>query len=165
MPKKSSSKIKKVAKLMRDLDFCMLTTRTKRGGLHARPMSNNGEVEFDGDVWFFSATDSRKVREIEAQPSVHLSYVDLDGWRFVSMIGRARIVRDAEKKQELWVRLGAVVRRRAGKRCHRAHQSYTDRRLLLDQEGCRRAEDQVVSEDRRKLLLHRSSTTVPIPVD
>ena len=103
MSKKSSSKIKKVAKLMRDLDFCMLTTRTKRGGLHARPMSNNGQVEFDGDVWFFSEMDSRKVGEIEAQPSVQLSYVDLDGWRFVSMIGRARIVRDAEKKQARWV--------------------------------------------------------------
>ena len=66
-------------------------------------MSNNGEVEFDGDVWFFSAADSRKVREIEAEPTVHLSYVDLEDWRFVSMTGRARIVRDAEKKHELWM--------------------------------------------------------------
>ena len=103
MSTKSSSTIKRVAKLMRDLDFCMLTTRTKRGGLRARPMSNNREVEFDGDVWFFAETDSRKVREIEDQPSVHLSYIDLHDWRFVSMIGRARIVRDAEKKQKLWI--------------------------------------------------------------
>ena len=34
--------------------------------------------------------------------SRHLSYADLDDWRFISMTGRARIVRDAEKKQELW---------------------------------------------------------------
>ncbi len=88
---------------MRDLDFCMFTTRTSRGGFHARPMSNNGEVEFDGDVWFFSAADSRKVREIEAEPTVHLAYVDLERWRFVSMTGRARIVRDTEKKNELWM--------------------------------------------------------------
>jgi general stress protein 26 len=102
MAKREQNTIKKVAKLMRRLDFCMLTTQTKRGGLHARPMSNNGKVEFDGDVWFFSAADSRKVREIEAVPRVHLSYVDLDGWRFISMTGRARIVRDPAKKRELW---------------------------------------------------------------
>ena len=95
--------MKKVAKLMRDLDFCMLTTHAKRGGLHARPMSNNGEVEFDGDVWFFSAADSRKVREIEQTSTVQLSYADLDNWRFVSMNGKARIVRDPKKKKELWL--------------------------------------------------------------
>ena len=103
MAKRVSATMKKVAKLMRDLDFCMLTTHTKNGGLHARPMSNNGEVEFDGDVWFFSAADSRKVREIEATPTVHLSYADLDQWRFVSMTGRARIVRDIQKKRDLWM--------------------------------------------------------------
>ena len=100
---KTPTTIKKIAKLMRDLDFCMLTTYGTRGGLHARPMSNNREVEFDGDVWFFSEADSRKVREIEAEPRVQLSYVDLEHWRFVSMTGRARIVRDADKKQELWL--------------------------------------------------------------
>jgi general stress protein 26 len=102
--RKRSTPVKKVAKLMRDLDFCMFTTRVARGGFHSRPMSNNGEVEFDGDVWFFSAADSRKVREIKAEPSVHLSYADPGDWRFVSMTGRARIVRDAEKKQELWLK-------------------------------------------------------------
>ena len=103
MSKKASNSLKQIAKLMRDLDFCMLTTHTRRGGVHVRPMSNNGEVEFDGDVWFFSAADSRKVREIEATPNVHLSYVDVERWRFISMTGKARIVRDVEKKQELWL--------------------------------------------------------------
>ena len=87
---------------MRNLDFCMLTTQTARGGMRARPMSNNGEVDAEGIVWFFSAADSRKVREIEAKPNVHLSYVDLDKWRFLSVTGRARIVRNTAKKQELW---------------------------------------------------------------
>jgi general stress protein 26 len=104
MAKRKSNTVKKVAKLMRDLDICMLTTSSARGGLHARPMSNNGQVEFDGDVWFFSAADSRKVREIEASPRVHLSYADLERSRFISMAGRARIVRNAKKKQQLWLK-------------------------------------------------------------
>ena len=103
MAKKTPNAIKKVAKLMRDLDFCMLTTVAKRGGLHSRPMSNNGEVEFDGDVWFFSAADSRKIREIEQASTVQLSYADLANWRFVSMNGKARIVRSSQKKKELWL--------------------------------------------------------------
>jgi len=99
-----SRAIGKVAKMMRDLDFCMLTTRDEDGALHARPMSNNGEVEFDGDVWFFSDADSRKVREIEAEPRVELSYADPKSYRFISMSGEASIVRDADKKRELWMK-------------------------------------------------------------
>ena len=65
-----SKSISQVAKMMRDLDFCMFTTRTEDGQLRSRPMSNNGEVEFDGDVWFFSGADSRKVAEIESDAAV-----------------------------------------------------------------------------------------------
>jgi len=99
-----SRAIGKVAKMMRDLDFCMLTTRDEEGSLHARPMSNNGEVEFDGDVWFFSDADSRKVREIEAEPRVELSYADTRSYRFISMSGEASVVRDAARKRELWMK-------------------------------------------------------------
>src|SRR5688572_5453412 len=94
--------LKKVARLMRDVDVCMFAPHIRRGRLRARPLSNNGAVEFDGDVWFFSAADSRKVRETAANPVVQLSYADLDGWRFISMTGKAKVVRDVEKKQELW---------------------------------------------------------------
>jgi general stress protein 26 len=89
--------------MMRALDFCMLTTRAEDGFLRSRPMSNNGEVEFDGDVWFFSAVDSRKGAEIEADPLVELSFSDTKRFLFISMSGEASIVRDAEKKQELWI--------------------------------------------------------------
>ena len=98
-----SKDIKKVADMMRDLDFCMLTTRSDDGLLRARPMSNNGEVEFDGEVWFFSAADSRKVEEIGADPSVELSYADTKRYLFISLSGEAEIVSDVEKKRELWV--------------------------------------------------------------
>ncbi|HUQ80525.1 MAG TPA: pyridoxamine 5'-phosphate oxidase family protein [Gemmatimonadaceae bacterium] len=95
--------IRKIAAMMRDLDFCMLTTTSDDGRLHSRPMSNNGEVEFDGDVWFFSAADSRKVEEIEDDPEVELSYSDTKRFLFISMSGTAAVVRDREKKRELWV--------------------------------------------------------------
>ena len=95
------SDIKKVAGLMRELDFCMMTTNSA-DGMRARPMSNNGEVEFDGDVWFFSSADSRKIKDIQSDPQVHLAYADTENFVFVSMTGDASIVRDDEKKKELW---------------------------------------------------------------
>lgn len=98
-----NASIKKVAEMMRDLDFCMLTTQSSDGQLTARPMSNNGEVEFDGDVWFFSGANTRKVSEVEAEPTVHLSYADIEHYRFVSMSGSAEIVRDVAKKNALWM--------------------------------------------------------------
>ena len=46
--------LKDVAELMKDIDLCMLTTTTENGALASRPMSNNGEVEYDGNSYFFT---------------------------------------------------------------------------------------------------------------
>ena len=103
MAPRNTASLKKVADMMRDLDFCMLTTHADDGQLRSRPMSNNGEVEFDGDVWFFSGADTRKVADIETEARVELNYADTQTFRFVSMSGTATIVRDVDKKRELWI--------------------------------------------------------------
>lgn len=93
---------KKIAKVMDDLDFFMFTTHAGSGGLRTRPMSNNGEIKFDGHLWFFSYRDTRKISEIEADSRVYLSYADAENARYVSLSGTAEIVRGPEKKRELW---------------------------------------------------------------
>ena len=103
MAPRTTASLTKVADMMRDLDFCMLTTHADDGQLRSRPMSNNGEVEFDGDVWFFSGADTRKVADIEMEARVELNYADTQTFRFVSMSGTATIVRDVDKKRELWI--------------------------------------------------------------
>ena len=92
-----------ISSLMRNLDLCMLTTRASDGALHSRPMSNNGEVEFGGDVWFFADSESRKVREIESDSRVSVSYSAAERGIWLALEGRATIVRDVEKKKELWL--------------------------------------------------------------
>jgi general stress protein 26 len=91
---------------MRGIDFCMMTTHGGRKLLRSRPMSNNGEVDFDGDAWFFTSRDSRKVTEIEKDKRVELSYVG--GTRrepiWISVSGTAEIVDDEEQKAELWMK-------------------------------------------------------------
>ena len=43
-----------ISEKMRDIDFAVLSTRTEGGAIAARPMSNNRQVEFDGDSYFFA---------------------------------------------------------------------------------------------------------------
>lgn len=61
-----------VSRLLAELDIRSFTTSSADGALHGRPMSNNGEVEYDGDSWFFAREDSRKVTEIDSDPHVGL---------------------------------------------------------------------------------------------
>ena len=61
-----------LAEKMRGLDFAMFTTHGDDGRLRSRPMSNNGDVEFDGDSWFFSNGDTNKVGDIGRDPHVQL---------------------------------------------------------------------------------------------
>ena len=92
-----------VAELLKNLDICMLTTQASDGALHGRPMSNNGHVEYDGDSWFFSFGDSRKVREIDADPRTELAFIDTPNGTWVNVEGESTVVRDdPERKRELW---------------------------------------------------------------
>ena len=94
--------VKKIAALIKSIDFGMLTTLDSEGRLHSRPMSSNKEVEFDGDVWFFTYGNSPKVYEIENRPYVNVAFSDPKSQTYVSLSGRAELVRDHEKIKELW---------------------------------------------------------------
>lgn len=94
--------IKKIRELIKDIDFAMLTTVDSEGKLHSRPMSTNKEVEFNGDVWFFTYASSLKVSEINRRHEVNVSYADPRKQSYVSLTGTAEIVRDRQKLEELW---------------------------------------------------------------
>lgn len=91
-----------LAEEMKKIDICMMTTVAANGHLHSRPMSNNRNVDWDGETWFFAYGDSSQVKEIEREPNVNLAYAVPDKIVFVSVTGRGEIVKDEEKKQELW---------------------------------------------------------------
>lgn len=99
-----------VAEAMRDIDFCTLATVTEGGAIAARPMSNNREVAFDGDVWFFSSEDTRMASDIAANPQVGVTYQGGAGIKgilgapgaFYHVEGRAELVRDKVQFVEHW---------------------------------------------------------------
>ncbi|WP_203580412.1 pyridoxamine 5'-phosphate oxidase family protein [Microbacterium hibisci] len=95
--------IARVKELVEDIDFTMLTTRDAAGNLVSRPMSTR-QMDDAGDIWFFTLAGTSKVAESQADPQhdVGLAYLDSKGHRYVSVAGRAEVVRDEAKMKELY---------------------------------------------------------------
>ena len=94
---------------MRDIDFAILSTRTEGGAIAGRPMSNNREVDYDGDSYFFTCDDSRTVSDIARDPHVGLGYQaksGLLGMRpfFLTAEGRAELIRDKAAFEAHWTK-------------------------------------------------------------
>lgn len=96
-----------LAKKMRDIDFTMLSTQSPDGGIAARPMSNNGDVEYDGDSWFFALDDTKTVTDIAANPNVGMTLHGNSSLLgkpplFIAAEGKAEIIRDKTLFAEHW---------------------------------------------------------------
>lgn len=92
---------------MRDIDFTMLFTKSEDGALAGRPMSNNREVEYEGDSYFFTDGDTRTVRDIERDPTVSMSVVGSKSLLgkppiFIAVEGQAELIRDKAEFQAHW---------------------------------------------------------------
>jgi general stress protein 26 len=98
----SDRSVEKLLDLIKDIDFCMLTTLDDDGCLRSRPMSTNGKVEENGDLWFFTYASSHKVTEVNRHHQVNVSFSAPDKQCYVSLCGMAELVRDRAKMQELW---------------------------------------------------------------
>lgn len=98
---KRSQEFKDVAQAMGQIDFCMMQT-VGQHGVSTRPMSNNGEVEYDGDNWFFTRAGTAKVREIQQDARVQLVFADNEAVNFIAVWGQGEVVEDADLKKKLW---------------------------------------------------------------
>ncbi|GGL77240.1 pyridoxamine 5'-phosphate oxidase [Deinococcus aerolatus] len=95
---------KKLADLsdqMRKIDIAMLSTHSKGGNIAGRPMSNNGQVEYDGTSYYFTYEAAHTVGEIEADPKVSLAFMGQKGFS-VAVEGKATLSRDRAKMQQHW---------------------------------------------------------------
>jgi general stress protein 26 len=102
-------KLAELAKKMRGIDFAMLFTRSDGGAMAGRPMSNNGDVEYDGDSFYFTYERFRTVSDIEADPKVSLSFQGsggLLGMRpfFACVEGIAELIRDRSAFEAHWTK-------------------------------------------------------------
>lgn len=91
----------KLAELIKSIKFVMLTTVEQDGKLHSRPMTMQ-DIEFDGDLWFFTSANTPKAWDINRNHQVNVSFADPNKQTFISACGLASLVRDRNKIEELW---------------------------------------------------------------
>ena len=91
--------VTRVAELAKDIRIGMLTTIDEDGHFVSRPMAQQ-EVEFDGNLWFFSNRKARKVAHLSANPSASVTLSSNDTW--ISLNGTAEVVEDDLKADQLW---------------------------------------------------------------
>ena len=96
-----NSDIETLRNLIKDIKFTMMTTVEADGSLRSRPMTTQ-QVEFDGELWFFTDDTTEKIHELEKDQHVNLSYASSDKDKYVSVSGKATVVHDKRKAEELW---------------------------------------------------------------
>jgi general stress protein 26 len=97
----SQENIKKLGELIKGIKFAMFTTRDEDGQLKSRPMVTQN-ADFSGELWFFTSIGSHKVDELKRYNQVNVAYSEPNDQRYISVSGRAEIVREQEKMAELW---------------------------------------------------------------
>jgi general stress protein 26 len=92
--------IDRVWDIIEKVGVCMLTTRSA-AGLRARPLEARPDRDA-GMIFFVTDIHSTKEDEIEAAPDVGLVFVDSSDKAYLSITGRARVLRDAETTKTFW---------------------------------------------------------------
>lgn len=84
-----------------DIEIAMMTTRRPDGHLESRAMATQKRAE-GADIWFVTLEGSQKLRDIEADPHINLSYYKDRTREWVSVSGIASITRDRQKIYQLY---------------------------------------------------------------
>lgn len=97
--------IAKIREIVKSAETCFFCTRPAGGAASesggARPM-NVRRVDDDGTLWFLSASDSHKNRDIAADPSVNLYLQGSPHSDFLHLSGQATITTDKTVIKQLW---------------------------------------------------------------
>lgn len=93
------SRIKEMVEQAQNCFFCSAVATGDSNG--DRPM-NVRKVDDEGNLWFLSASDSRKNQELSLDPSVKLYFQGSKHSDFMQLNGHATISTDREKIKELW---------------------------------------------------------------
>ncbi|MBR0868963.1 pyridoxamine 5'-phosphate oxidase family protein [Bradyrhizobium tropiciagri] len=102
----SSRSLADIAKEMAGIDIAILSTHAENGEIANRPMSNNGDVAYDGASYYFSYEQARAVSDIERNPKVALGFSSEAGLFsqgiYVAVEGAAELIRDKAAFKQHW---------------------------------------------------------------
>src|ERR1700749_2397767 len=102
----SKKSLADIAKEMAGIDIAILSTHADGGEIANRPMSNNGDVAYDGTSYYFSYEQARGVAEIQRNPKVARGFSSDAGLFskgiYVAVEGTAELIRDKAAFQQHW---------------------------------------------------------------
>jgi general stress protein 26 len=94
--------VKKIQEMVEHAENCFFCSTVATGDSNGdRPM-NVRQVDDEGNLWFLSASDSRKNQELALDPSVRLYFQGSKHSDFMQLNGQATVTRDPAKIKELW---------------------------------------------------------------
>jgi general stress protein 26 len=101
-----SKTLSEIAEQMAGIDIAILSTHTEGGEIANRPMSNNGDVTYDGTSYYFTYEQARAVSDIQRDPKVALGFsseagIFSDGI-YVAVEGTAELIREKTAFQHHW---------------------------------------------------------------
>jgi general stress protein 26 len=91
----------KLRELIEHIETAQLVTMDTDGVLRSRPMATQ-QLGEDGELWFFTNDYTAKVDHVLVHPEVCVTYADPAKNSYVSVSGKAELVRDPAKIRELW---------------------------------------------------------------
>ena len=95
------SDLEKLYSHIADIEVAMMTTRRSDGHLQSRAMATQQRV-LGADLWFVTLEGAHKLRDLDEDPHVNLSYYKDRTREWVSVSGVASVTRDRAKIHELW---------------------------------------------------------------
>lgn len=102
----TSKTLQEIAKDMAGIDIAILSTHTDGGQIANRPMSNNGDVAYDGTSYYFTYERARTVSDIQKDPKVALGFASKGGiftdGIYVAVEGAAELIRDKAVFKAHW---------------------------------------------------------------
>jgi general stress protein 26 len=98
---KNEAHIKRLAEEIKGIKTVMFTTIGLDGFLRSRPMLSQKQ-EFDGTLWYFCHLIDDKVKEIQLNNKVCLSFVSPADDVWVSISGTAEVISDRDVMQKMW---------------------------------------------------------------
>ena len=95
------SELEKFYSLVEAIEIAMMTTRRPDGHLESRAMANQKRAA-GADLWFVTADGTGKLRDLEYDNHMNLSYYKDRTREWISVSGLATISRDRQKIHELY---------------------------------------------------------------
>lgn len=101
MPLYSQEQINTIAAKIKDVRFGMFTTFDAQHVLTSRPLTTQ-QIDNEGNLWFFSSDEAAFMLDLPDNPGVNISYSDPQRNLYLSISGRAYVLKDRAKARELW---------------------------------------------------------------